>query len=276
MTKHLFRCFGGLRLSVALLSVLLIHISFVLSGSKDFWLTQDYLLITFTVFIITLARVTWNDFYERNHNPEKSKYIMNNNDRIFFSMILSLLWIAAVLLSYSRFSFSHHQSILLLVCIVIGIFLPSVRRFYFFSTILTAIANSLPILFAFNIDDIGAGKCIAFFVFVFCVVLGREILKDMEKRHKKEQITEKGLSESEIIRLVASFILVGLFACLFTLPKNNEYFFTITFSLGCFICFFVLVSFVYTERYRIIQKNFLDVGVCLILLSLAIVPLFTK
>lgn len=257
---------------------LLTHVGFVLAHK------ETDLLIVLTVFIITYTRILQNYFYKRI-NKDRDNKVMSKSDKTFSRLVLAVLWVTTTLLSGRIFLTypSHYQGILLLVCISIGIFFPYARKYCGLQMFLTALTNCLLVLFTYNIYDCRTIYCAVFSIFIFFIILGREILQDAQNvfrdnGYRKTVITDFGLSDNEVLQLIIVPIFIGLNFCMCMLmfPSLIATVSLTAFKTGYLVCFLVLVSLFFIKNKKQAQKNLLDVGIALIIIAFAIIPLFTK
>lgn len=265
--KKLKPIIDSLRLSMTILAALLVHAGFAISHQPTNW----WLVIV--VFWITGMTMLQNDYFDRAHDLKKGKNFVFNN-HVAVRNTLGIVWSVLILISIVFLFQSFGQGLILLFCIFVGIFYSFSRKVLLLPALLVSITSSSPTLFAFVSTK--SPDCILLFLSVFLVILGREIIKDVEDEsidagYKKTILTEKIMTAKAALKISASIIFLGSLLSL-SLYTNQQQSVTYFLYLGGFcLCIGASVILFCTDDWKG-GRNTLDMGVAIIILSLSIPP----
>lgn len=252
---------------MTILAALLVHAGFTISHQPTNW------LLVALVFCITGMTMLQNDYFDRDHDLKKGKDFVFNN-HIAVRNALCIIWSLLILISILFLFQSFGQGLILLFCIFVGIFYSFSRKVLFLPALLVGITSSSPTLFAFVITK--SVDCILLFLSVFLVILGREIIKDVEDEsidegYKKTILTEKIVTTKTALKISAGIIFLGSLLSLL-LFINQQHSLTYFLYLGGFcLCISASVILFCTDDWKR-GRNTLDIGVAIIILSLSIPP----
>ncbi len=266
--SYVFNLINSFRLTATIPAALLVHLGYKLAGAPTNW------LLVLEIFIIATATMITNDYFDRGHDAHRKNKPFALANEYSLLGIMVLLWATAIITSFF-FCFKNSQqfTILLWVCIGIGLAYSWSRKIVFLPTILVALASSIPILFGFL--ENGYIKPIFAFFIIACFMTASELIKDnqdceADTGYKKTLVSEKYITKGGAMLFAAFWMFCGLLISLIFLSTLQGVAYAL-FSIGGAINAVTTVMFMATETDRYRQtENLLDTGTILMLIALLI------
>ena len=166
------------KIFIALMLALLTHAGFILAHKET-----DYKLVL-VIFFLALATMLQNDYFNRKDDAwGKNKRLVFDNPKTFV-VILIILWGAIVSYCFYLYYQELYWQCLVLSSLIIKAWVLCFlgRGNSLLLKIGISYAIGIPVLLALDWSNIDTWGCLILFVFVFCFVLGRELLiKNYEK-----------------------------------------------------------------------------------------------
>jgi 4-hydroxybenzoate polyprenyltransferase len=257
---------------------LLVNDSFILAGKAT-----DWTLVILSA-IASSTTMLQNDYFDRFNDRRKGKDLAYNNPKMFVT-ILILLWTVLIFSTAYYFYYREEigQGIILTICMVIGFFYSRSRTVEYLPIFLVAVASSSIALFVLDSRDTNTLISIVLSATVFFIIIGSEILKDIEDSETdidyKVTLLTSGLSKRNAVRWSAVFISISLFFCLPVMeevrdmPGEHMLIPALTFGFGFFGCCATIIDILSFKEEAIKRKQrILDAGLALMLIAIALIP----
>ncbi|MCX6755061.1 MAG: UbiA family prenyltransferase [Candidatus Nomurabacteria bacterium] len=262
----------SLRLSMTIPAGLLVHVGYaVVNKTTNWW-------IVFIVFCIACLTMIQNDYHDRDNDRRKGKYFASIYTKELQGA-LYLLWeivVLTIVICYKYSLINIPQFVLLIICIAVGIFYSYSRKLVFIPSMITALVSASPLLFV-SMEEYYSIS-IMFFLIVFLLILGREVIKDFENRnndmaYKQTIFTQRRITEKNGLRFAGVlFFLAGSIAIFF--PPEKLLIMTFYYvGIFCFLASGFLLFFANNlNRDKDIAKLTLDMGIFIVIISLSCLP----
>jgi len=163
----------SLRLPTCLLSGFLTLLSFRLARIELSYLAA------FTVAVIAVATMVWNDWRDKVHDTKKGRRLAHDRPKqfLFFSL---MLWAFALTLTIMLFREEFRFGILALCMVVVGMLYSEMRLIPVIPTLFVSVTAASSTLFPLLVGDSGRMRNWLLFAAVAIFIFGREILKDLD------------------------------------------------------------------------------------------------